>query len=91
MDEIEWLENIKKVLILITKVSFGIGTNLSNALYDKDLGTRIQPRNIVYKLKKMQVNPRQPEYGCVKLSDNPSKAMGDPRDIEVYKYLVGIE
>jgi nicotinate phosphoribosyltransferase len=73
------------------KVSFGIGTNLSNALYDKDLGTRIQPRNIVYKLKKMQVNPRQPEYGCVKLSDNPSKAMGDPRDIEVYKYLVGIE
>lgn len=72
------------------KVSFGIGTNLSNNVYDND-GNRIKPMNIVCKLTKFQVNPRQPVYGCVKLSDNPIKAMGNPRDIEVYKYLVGLE
>jgi nicotinic acid phosphoribosyltransferase len=59
-------------------------------VYDKD-GNRIKPMNIVCKLTKFQVNPRQPVYGCVKLSDNPIKAMGDPKDIEVYKYLVGVE
>lgn len=73
------------------KTSFGIGTNLSNNLYDIHLGTRIKPLNIVMKLTSMQVNPRQPIYGCVKLSDVPTKAMGHPKDIEVYKYLVGIE
>lgn len=72
------------------KVSFGIGTNLSNNVYDED-GNRIKPMNIVCKLTKFQVNPRQPVYGCVKLSDNPIKAMGDPKDIEVYKYLVGVQ
>jgi nicotinate phosphoribosyltransferase len=72
------------------KVSFGIGTNLSNNLYD-EIGNRIKPLNIVCKLTQFQVNPRQPIYGCVKLSDNPAKAMGDPYDIEVYKYLVGVK
>lgn len=73
------------------KVSFGIGTNLSNNLYDVDCGVRIKPMNIVCKLTKFQVNPRQPVYNCVKLSDVPTKAMGDPHEIEVYKYLVGVE
>ena len=73
------------------KTSFGIGTNLSNNLYDIHTETRIKPLNIVMKLTSMQVNPRQPIYGCVKLSDVPTKAMGHPKDIEVYKYLVGIE
>lgn len=71
------------------KVSFGIGTNLTNDLYDVDLNTRIKPMNIVMKLSKFQVNPRQPVYGCVKLSDNPGKAIGEPKDVEVYKYLIG--
>ena len=73
------------------KVSFGIGTNLTNDLYDIDLGLRIKPMNIVMKLSKFQVNPRQPVYGCVKLSDNPGKAIGEPKDVEVYKYLIGIQ
>ena len=72
------------------KVSFGIGTNLTNDIYDPYVGSRIKPMNIVMKLTKFQVNPRQPVYGCVKLSDNPAKAMGNPNDIEVYKYLVGV-
>jgi nicotinate phosphoribosyltransferase len=73
------------------KVSFGIGTNLTNDLYDVDLGFRIKPMNIVMKLKSIQLNPRQPVYGCVKISDNPIKAIGNPKDIEVYKYLIGLE
>lgn len=73
------------------KLSFGIGTNLTNDLYDIDLNIRIKPMNIVMKLKDFQVNPRQPKYGCVKLSDVPSKAIGTPEDIANYKYQIGIE
>lgn len=73
------------------KTSFGIGTNLTNDLYDEYTNTRIKPMNIVMKLTKFQVNPRQPVYNCVKLSDVPTKAMGDPKEVEVYKYLVGLE
>ena len=71
------------------KTAYGVGTNLSNDIYDPYINTRIKPMNIVCKLTKMQVNPRQPVYGCVKLSDVPTKAMGTPEDIAVYKYLVG--
>ena len=73
------------------KTSFGIGTNLTNDIYDIDTNTRIKPLNIVMKLTKFQVNPRQPIYNCVKVSDVPTKAMGDPKEVEVYKYLVGLE
>jgi nicotinate phosphoribosyltransferase len=73
------------------KTSFGIGTNLTNDIYDIDTNARIKPLNIVMKLTKFQVNPRQPIYNCVKLSDVPTKAMGDPEEVEVYKYLVGLE
>lgn len=72
------------------KVSFGIGTNLTNDLYDVDTGARLKPLNIVMKLKDFQVNPRQPKYGCVKLSDVPSKAIGTEGDIANYKYQLGI-
>lgn len=66
------------------KTSFGIGTNLTCDIKD------IKPANIVMKLKNFQVNERQPIYGCVKLSDVPDKAIGDIKDIENYKYQLGI-
>lgn len=66
------------------KVSFGIGTNVTNDIKG------YKPMNIVMKLKDFQVNSRQPLYGCVKLSDNPSKAIGTPTDIENYKYQLGL-
>lgn len=62
------------------KVTFGIGTNLTNDFIG------IKPMNIVMKLKEFQVNLRQPKYGCVKLSDVPSKAIGTVEDITDYKY-----
>ena len=66
------------------KVTFGIGTNLTCDL------PGIRPMNIVMKLKECRINERQPIYGCVKLSDVPGKAIGNPKDIENYKYQLGI-
>lgn len=42
--------------------------------------------NIVMKLKSCRINDRQPIHGCVKLSDVSTKAIGNPEDIENYKY-----
>ena len=67
------------------KVTFGIGTNLT---CDID---GVEPMNIVMKLKQCRINPRQPIYGCVKLSDVAGKAIGKPEDIANYKYQLGIE
>ena len=66
------------------KVTFGIGTNLTCDI------PGVKPMNIVMKLKECRVNNRQPIYGCVKLSDVPGKAIGNPKDIENYKYQIGI-
>ena len=66
------------------KVTFGIGTNLT---CDID---GVEPMNIVMKLKQCRINPRQPIYGCVKLSDVSGKAIGTPEDIANYKYQLGI-
>lgn len=66
------------------KVSFGIGTNLTN-----DVGT-VKPLNIVMKLKTFQVNPRQHIYRCVKLSDTPGKELGDPDEVHSYKVILGL-
>lgn len=67
------------------KVSFGIGTNLTCDI------PNVKPMNIVMKLKECRVNDRQPIYGCVKLSDVPEKAIGNPDDIACYKYQIGIK
>lgn len=66
------------------KVTFGIGTNLTCDI------PGVKPMNIVMKLKECRVNNRQPMYGCVKLSDVPGKAIGNIKDIENYKYQIGI-
>lgn len=64
--------------------SFGIGTNLTN-----DVGGK--PCNIVMKLIKCRMNDKQPEYEAIKLSDVDGKHIGDPKEIEVAKYQLGIE
>ena len=66
------------------KVTFGIGTNLTCDM------PGVKPMNIVMKLKECRMNERQPSYGCVKLSDVPGKAIGNPDDIKCYKYQIGI-
>lgn len=54
----------------LKSVLFGIGTNLTN---DFDFA----PLSIVMKLVEMQANESSPVVQCVKLSDNPEKAIGD--------------
>lgn len=76
--------DIKEYFAGRIKVTFGIGTNLTCDI------TGVQPMNIVMKLKECRINPRQPIYGCVKLSDVASKAIGKPEDIANYKYQLGI-
>lgn len=66
------------------KVTFGIGTNLTCDI------AGVKPMNIVMKLKQCRINPRQPLYGCVKLSDVAGKAIGTAEDIANYKYQLGI-
>lgn len=63
------------------KASFGIGTNLTN---DVDL----KPANIVMKLTSCQMNTKQPERKCVKLSDSPGKHMGDPDEVALACMLI---
>jgi len=46
--------------------------------------------NIVMKLKECRINDRQPIYGCVKLSDVTTKAIGVENDIVNYKHQLGI-
>lgn len=53
---------------------FGWGTNLTN-------NGLIKPLSIVMKLWKAD------KKYCVKLSDNPHKAVGHPREVEKYKWL----
>ncbi|USN56142.1 MAG: hypothetical protein H6765_08125 [Candidatus Peribacteria bacterium] len=75
------------------KLSFGIGTNLTN----NTKGTR--PRNtepfgpfgsfsVVIKPSAVQ-RPDGSRVSCVKLSDNPSKAVGDAQRVQLFKEIFG--
>jgi nicotinate phosphoribosyltransferase len=66
------------------RVSFGIGTNLTNDVENAN------PLNIVMKLKSFQVNSRQPVYRCVKLSDVSGKELGEPDEINSYKIILSL-
>ena len=73
------------------KVSFGIGTNITNNLSHVDTRERIKPLNIVCKLTSCQMNPRQPIRKCVKLSDVRGKENGDPNEVKLYRQILGLE
>jgi nicotinate phosphoribosyltransferase len=82
--DFEKAAEIKEYFAGKIKVTFGIGTNLTCDL------PGVKPMNIVMKLKECCINNRQPIFGCVKLSDVPTKAIGKPDDIANYKYQLGI-
>ena len=83
--DFEAAADIKEYFAGRIKVTFGIGTNLTCDI------PGVAPMNIVMKLKECRINERQPIYGCVKLSDVSGKAIGATKDIENYKYQLGIE
>jgi nicotinate phosphoribosyltransferase len=81
--------NLEKVKVIADfcrgkiKMSFGIGTNLSN-----DVG--LPPLNMVIKLKEAKFTNNSWE-GVVKLSDEKNKHTGTPTMIALAKQVLGIE
>jgi nicotinate phosphoribosyltransferase len=67
------------------RTSFGWGTNLTNDFAGcvSDGTEGFKPISIVCKVTSVNGRP------AVKLSDNPNKASGDPREIERYLRLFG--
>ena len=63
------------------KCSFGIGTNLTCDVYAPD-GTKYDAENIVMKMSRCRMNPNQPWYLCIKISDYLGKHMGDNFEFE---------
>lgn len=71
---------IKQHCVGRIKCSFGIGTNLTNDFKKFSTNTKSKPLNMVIKLSTCDGVP------VVKLSDNPSKAIGDPDALRVAKW-----
>ncbi|MBD8677604.1 nicotinate phosphoribosyltransferase [Sphingomonas sp. CFBP 13720] len=67
------------------RMSFGWGTNLTNDFRDCDPlgGTALEPISLVCKVIEADGRP------AVKLSDNPSKATGDPAEVARYLRIFG--
>lgn len=68
------------------KVSFGIGTNLTN-----DTDVSWSPANIVMKLMKCRLDENSPWENCIKISDNAGKHMGDENEIEIAKQQLKLD
>jgi nicotinate phosphoribosyltransferase len=66
------------------KCSFGIGTNLSN-----DVG--VTPLNMVIKMTAAKPSEYDDWMPTIKLSDVEGKHLGDPKMIEVCKYLLNVK
>jgi nicotinate phosphoribosyltransferase len=69
------------------RTSFGWGTNLTNDFRDcdPDGGAGLAPISLVCKVVSANGHP------AVKLSDNPAKATGEPKEIERYLRVFGNE
>ena len=64
------------------KVSAGIGTNITN-----DPGIEgYRPANIVMKLSRCRMSPKDPWEKVIKISDDQGKHMGDDREFEIASY-----
>lgn len=77
-------KDIQNYCIGKIKCSFGIGTNLSN-----DVG--VTPLNMVIKMSAAKPTPEDEWIPTIKLSDADGKHTGDPKMIEVCKYLLNLK
>lgn len=69
------------------KPSFGIGTNLTC-----DIGIKeYKPANIVMKLTKCRLSPKDEFEKCIKISDDYGKHMGDKHELEVARYQLKLD
>ena len=83
--DLELATQIQKRFANRIKVVFGIGTSLTN-----DMGGSHKPLSIVMKLVQMQKDANSPVVECVKLSDNPEKAIGEKSMVEAVKKAYGV-
>jgi nicotinate phosphoribosyltransferase len=72
------------------KCSFGIGTNLTCDVYDLD-GNKYDAENIVMKMSRCRMTPRQPWYVTIKISDDLGKHMGDNKEFENAMYELNMK
>ena len=63
-------------------VAFGIGTNLTCDTGIPDF----KPANIVMKLSKCRMSPKDPWENCIKISDDFGKHMGDDIEFKIAQY-----
>ena len=69
------------------KVSFGIGTNLTCDIEP----IKIKPCNIVMKLSRCRLSPKDEWENCIKISDDAGKHMGDDKEFEIAKHELKID
>ena len=78
------IERIYKAFNGRMRLGFGWGTLLTNDFRGLAPGGALDPISIVCKV--ISANG----HGAVKLSDNPTKAMGTPEEIERYKRVFNV-
>jgi len=64
-----------------SKVTFGIGTFLTNDFNSLSNGEKSKPLNIVIKLSSVNSKP------CIKLSDDLTKTTGDKETVDLVKHI----
>jgi len=80
---VDKIVEIQKAYGHMINCSYGIGTNLTNDIVDG-----ADPLNIVIKMTHCKERPEDPWTKVVKLSDEPGKHTGDPKEIEHCKRAV---
>ena len=82
--DVDRIEQLQRHFVGRVKVSFGWGTMLTNDFRGLVAGDTLSPFSLVCKAVSANGRP------TVKLSDNPSKAMGPPDQIARYKRVFGL-
>ncbi|WP_294391636.1 nicotinate phosphoribosyltransferase [uncultured Sphingomonas sp.] len=83
--DVDGIERVHRHFAGRVRTSFGWGTNLTNDFRGCDLAgsAQLEPLSLVVKVASAEGRP------AVKLSDNPDKATGDPREIARYVRVFG--
>jgi nicotinate phosphoribosyltransferase len=81
--DMDKIQGIKKYVGKRVHDVYGIGTYLTN-----DVG--VQPLNIVIKITGSKNDVNDDYHPVVKLSDDPGKNTGDPREIELCKAILNL-
>ncbi len=82
--DVDEIERLSKVFAGRVRLGFGWGTLLTNDFRGFEPTGRLDPFSIVCKVQSVNGRP------AVKISDNPSKAIGPIKEIERYRRVFGV-